>query len=78
MASARSLRSTVESRSPCTASRPSVIAPAACSIALSSFSFASIGRSGKQTGKQFGTGAAIRESFAAECREARARFVCAH
>ena len=49
MASARSLRSTVEARSPCTASRPSVIAPAACSIALSSFSFASIGRPGSST-----------------------------
>jgi hypothetical protein len=44
IATARSLRSTVDDRKPCTASRPSVIAFAARSIALSSFSFASAGR----------------------------------
>ena len=44
IATARSLRSTVAARKPCTASRPSVIAFAAWSIATSSFSLASAGR----------------------------------
>ena len=48
IATARSLPSTVDARNPCTASRPSVIAFAACSIAPSSFSFASAGRSGSR------------------------------
>ena len=48
MATARSFRSKVDARRPCTASRPSVIARAACAIAPSSFSFASAGRSGSR------------------------------
>jgi hypothetical protein len=40
-----SLVPTVDSRNPCTAFRPSVIALAASSIATSSFSFATSGRS---------------------------------
>ena len=48
MATARSSRSTADARKPCTASRPSVIAFAACSIAVSSFSLASDGRSGSR------------------------------
>ena len=48
IATARSLRSTVDARKPCTASRPSVIALAAWAIAPSSFSFASAGRSGRR------------------------------
>ncbi len=49
MARPRSLVWTVEARNPCTSSRASVMNTAVCSIALSSFSFASIARSGSNS-----------------------------
>ncbi len=47
--SAISSVSVTEARKPCTASRPSVIAAAACSIVLASVCFASLARCGKSS-----------------------------
>ena len=76
IATARSLRSAVDARKPCTASRPSVIAFAACSIAMSSLFFASAGRSGSSTTRSE-IAAADRESSEAACRAAPAQYACA-
>ena len=48
IATGRSVPSTADARKPCTASRPSVMAFAACSIAVSSLAFASAGRPGSR------------------------------
>ena len=77
IATARSLRSTADARRPCTASRPSVIAFAACSIAPSSCLFR-FGRARRAAGTTpSGTAAAARGSSEAACRAAPGRSACA-
>ena len=77
MATARSSRSTADVRRPCTASRPSVIAFAACSIARLQLLLGLCRALRQQVREPSGTAAAARGSSEAECREAPGRSACA-